>query len=63
MLNKKEASTVAENIQAVNELMAKAKKRGMVTYREIMDSLQDVELNCLSRSMRYTRAFPPWVLT
>ena len=44
MLNKKEASTVAENIQAVNELMAKAKKRGMVTYREIMDSLQDVDL-------------------
>jgi RNA polymerase primary sigma factor len=28
----------------VNELMARAKKRGMVTYREIMDSLQDVEL-------------------
>lgn len=44
MLNKKEASTVAENIQAVHELMAKAKKRGMVTYREIMDSLQDVDL-------------------
>jgi|CZCB01.1.fsa_nt_gi RNA polymerase primary sigma factor len=44
MLNKKEASTVAENIQAVNELMARAKKRGMVTYREIMDSLQDVDL-------------------
>ncbi len=31
MLNKKEASTVADNIQAVNELMARAKKRGMVT--------------------------------
>ena len=44
MLNKKEASTVADNIQAVNELMARAKKRGMVTYREIMDSLQDVDL-------------------
>lgn len=44
MLNKKEASVVAENIQAVNELIAKAKKRGMVTYREIMDSLQDVDL-------------------
>ncbi|HPT82307.1 MAG TPA: RNA polymerase sigma factor RpoD [Limnochordia bacterium] len=37
MLNKKEASTVADN-------MARAKKRGMVTYREIMDSLQDVDL-------------------
>ena len=45
MLNKKEVSVVADNIQAVNELMAKAKKRGMVTYREIMDSLQDVELS------------------
>ncbi|HAN94170.1 MAG: RNA polymerase sigma factor RpoD [Limnochordia bacterium] len=44
MLNKKEASTVADNIQAVHELMARAKKRGMVTYREIMDSLQDVDL-------------------
>ncbi|NLM42126.1 MAG: RNA polymerase sigma factor RpoD [Firmicutes bacterium] len=44
MLNKKEASTVADNIQAVNELMARAKKRGMVTYREVMDSLQDVDL-------------------
>ena len=44
MLNKKEASTVADNILAVNELMARAKKRGMVTYREIMDSLQDVDL-------------------
>ena len=44
MLNKKEASVIADNIQAVNELIAKAKKRGMVTYREIMDSLQDVDL-------------------
>ncbi|HOQ74461.1 MAG: RNA polymerase sigma factor RpoD [Limnochordia bacterium] len=43
-MNKKEASTVADNIQAVHELMARAKKRGMVTYREIMDSLQDVDL-------------------
>lgn len=45
MLNKKEANTVeTNNIGAVNELMARAKKRGVVTYREIMDSLQDVEL-------------------
>lgn len=40
MLSNKEAM----NIEAVTELMAKAKKRGVVTYREIMDSLQDVEL-------------------
>lgn len=32
------------NIEAVTELMARAKRRGMVTYQEIMDSLQDVEL-------------------
>lgn len=44
MLNKKEASTIEDNHEAINELMARAKKRGMVTYREIMDSLQDVEL-------------------
>jgi len=44
MLNKKEASIADEHRIAINELMAKAKKRGMVTYREIMDSLQDVEL-------------------
>lgn len=45
MLSKKETSNVeTTSIEAVNELMAKAKKRGMVTYREIMDSLQDVEL-------------------
>jgi RNA polymerase primary sigma factor len=40
MLSNKDAI----NIEAVTELMAKAKKRGVVTYREIMDSLQDVEL-------------------
>lgn len=45
MLSTKETNNVEMNgIEAVNELMAKAKKRGMVTYREIMDSLQDVEL-------------------
>ncbi len=44
MLNKKEANIADEHRIAINELMAKAKKRGMVTYREIMDSLQDVEL-------------------
>ena len=44
MLNKKEASTVADNIQAENELMARAKTRAMDTNREIMDSLQDVDL-------------------
>ena len=45
MLSTKETNNVEVNgIEAVNELMAKAKKRGMVTYREIMDSLQDVEL-------------------
>lgn len=32
------------NIEAVNELLARAKRRGVVTYQEIMDSLQDVEL-------------------
>lgn len=31
-------------IEAVNELLAKAKQRGTVTYEEIMDSLQDVDL-------------------
>jgi RNA polymerase primary sigma factor len=44
MLNRREASIADEHLTAINELMAKAKKRGMVTYREIMDSLQDVEL-------------------
>ena len=44
MLNKKEATIADEQKIAITELMAKAKKRGMVTYREIMDSLQDVEL-------------------
>lgn len=44
MLNKKEANIGEDNLMAINELMAKAKKRGMVTYREIMDSLQDIEL-------------------
>ncbi|HKM42948.1 MAG TPA: RNA polymerase sigma factor RpoD [Limnochordia bacterium] len=44
MLNKREVAIADEHLTAVNELMAKAKKRGMVTYREIMDSLQDVEL-------------------
>lgn len=44
MLNKKEANIADEHRIAINELMAKAKRRGMVTYREIMDSLQDVEL-------------------
>ncbi|MCK9526982.1 MAG: RNA polymerase sigma factor RpoD [Limnochordia bacterium] len=44
MLSKKEATIADEHRTAINELMAKAKKRGMVTYREIMDSLQDVEL-------------------
>lgn len=45
MLSDKEISPVdISNITAVNELMTKAKKRGMVTYNEIMDSLQDVEL-------------------
>lgn len=48
MLSKQKTSNTEENnieIEAVNELMAKAKKRGMVTYREIMDSLQNVELS------------------
>lgn len=40
MLSDKEAI----NIEAVTELMARAKQRGVVTYREIMDSLQDIEL-------------------
>ena len=40
-LSKKEETI---NIDAVNELIARGKKRGMLTYREIMDSLQDVEL-------------------
>ncbi|NLL48242.1 MAG: RNA polymerase sigma factor RpoD [Firmicutes bacterium] len=44
MLNKKEATIADEQKIAITELMAKAKKRGMVTYREIMDSLQDIEL-------------------
>ncbi|MDI9484444.1 MAG: RNA polymerase sigma factor RpoD [Bacillota bacterium] len=44
MLNKREASIADEHRTAINQLMAKAKKRGMVTYREIMDSLQDIEL-------------------
>ncbi len=45
MLSDKEISPVEiPNIAAINELMAKAKKRGMVTYDEIMDSLQDIEL-------------------
>ncbi len=44
MLNKREASVADEHRAAINQLMAKAKKRGMVTYREIMDSLQDIEL-------------------
>ena len=41
MLNNKESI----NVEAVNELMARVKKKGVVTYREIMDSLQDVELS------------------
>ncbi len=45
MLSDKEISPVEiPNIATINELMAKAKKRGMVTYDEIMDSLQDIEL-------------------
>ena len=44
MLNKKEATIADEHRTAINELMARAKKRGIVTYREIMDSLQDIEL-------------------
>lgn len=44
MLNKREANIAEDHRTAINELMAKAKRRGMVTYREIMDSLQDVEL-------------------
>lgn len=44
MLNKKELNIADEHRVAINQLMDKAKKRGMVTYREIMDSLQDVEL-------------------
>jgi RNA polymerase primary sigma factor len=44
MLNKREANIAEEHRTAINELMARAKRRGMVTYREIMDSLQDVEL-------------------
>lgn len=32
------------NIEAVNELLAKAKQQGVVTYEEIMDSLQNVDL-------------------
>lgn len=44
MLNKKEINIADEHRVAISQLMDKAKKRGMVTYREIMDSLQDVEL-------------------
>ncbi len=32
------------DIEAVNELMARVREKGTVTYREIMDSLQEVEL-------------------
>lgn len=31
-------------LESVNELMERGKKRGMLTYREIMDALQDVDL-------------------
>ena len=40
-MSKKEETV---NTEAVTELIARGKKRGMLTYREIMDSLQDVDL-------------------
>jgi RNA polymerase primary sigma factor len=33
------------SLETINDLMERGKKRGMLTYREIMDTLQDVELN------------------
>lgn len=33
------------SIESINDLMQRGKKRGMLTYREIMDTLQDVELS------------------
>ncbi len=35
----------AVSFECVNELIEKGKKQGMLTYREIMDALQDVELS------------------
>jgi len=32
-------------MESINDLLERGKKRGMLTYREIMDTLQDVELN------------------
>ncbi len=40
-MSKKDASA----LESVNELMERGKKRGMLTYREIMDALQDVDLS------------------
>jgi RNA polymerase primary sigma factor len=33
------------SLETINDLMERGKKRGVLTYREIMDTLQDVELN------------------
>lgn len=40
-MSKKESVSV----ETINDLVERGKKRGMLTYREIMDTLQDVELN------------------
>lgn len=40
-MSKKEAVSA----EAISELIERGKKRGMITYREIMDALQDVELS------------------